>query len=64
MMAYPAEDLKGEAIKPASKAINHPYSKRSANPLASLGLKKAAEVLEKHPGLPYEKLLVIAELLK
>lgn len=64
MMAYPAEYLKSEAIGPASKAINHPYSKRSPNPLGSPGAKKAAEVLEKHPGLPYEKLLVIAELLK
>ncbi|MEQ8174101.1 MAG: hypothetical protein ABRQ26_03445 [Syntrophomonadaceae bacterium] len=64
MMASQVESLKSETVKPASNVINHPYSKRSKNPITSPDPEKSAEGHRKYPGLPYEKLLVIAELLK
>lgn len=63
-MASQAESLKSGTVKPISNAINHPYSSRSPDPIVTPGPQKAVEGIKKHPGLPYEKLLVIAELLK
>ncbi|MEN6390077.1 MAG: hypothetical protein ABFD04_06635 [Syntrophomonas sp.] len=63
-MASKAESLKSETVKTASNVINHPYSKRSKNPIASPDPEKNPEGHRKYPGLPYEKLLMIAELLK
>lgn len=63
-MASHAEQLKSETAKPTSNVINHPYSSRFKNPLVAPGAGKAAEGRKKHPAVPYEKLLVIADLLK
>ncbi|MEN6351750.1 MAG: hypothetical protein ABFD08_20465 [Syntrophomonas sp.] len=65
-MASQTDFLKREAAKPKPNAINHPYSSQFKGLPVPPGPEKeeAAEGPNKYPRFPYEKLLMIADLLK
>lgn len=65
-MASQADSSKSEPARPNTNAINHPYSSQITGLVVPPGpeKEKAVKCTNKSPGLPYEKLLMIAELLK